>query len=164
MGGPRVREGIKLFNDAGIPTYTSPEKGVRAFMYLVSYSRNRDVLYETPREIPVEFPLDRGKLRAVFDTILSEGHDVLTESTSKALLEAYEIPVAKAYVARREDDAVELAQRIGFPVAMKVFLSGHHAQDGCRRRRTQSGQRRRSPGSFRADRDRGQGTSGPMPR
>ena len=115
------REGIKLFNEAGIPTYTSPEKGVRAFMYLVSYSRNRDVLYETPREIPVEFPLDRGKLRAVFDTILSEGHDVLTESTSKALLDAYEIPVAKAYVARRADDAVELARRIGFPVAMKVF-------------------------------------------
>ncbi len=121
MGGPRVREGIKLFNEAGIPTYASPEKGVRAFMYLVSYARNREVLYETPREIPVEFPLDRGKLRAVFDTILSEGHDVLTESTSKALLDAYEIPVAKAYVARRADDAVELARRIGFPVAMKVF-------------------------------------------
>lgn len=121
MGGPRVREGIRLFNEAGIPTYSSPEKGVRSFMYLVSYARNREVLYETPREIPVEFPLDRGKLRAVFDTILSEGHDVLTESTSKALLEAYEIPVAKAYVARRADDAVELAHRVGFPVALKVF-------------------------------------------
>ncbi len=57
MGGPRVREGIRLFNEAGIPTYSSPEKGVRSFMYLVSYSRNREVLYETPREIPVEFPL-----------------------------------------------------------------------------------------------------------
>ncbi len=65
--------------------------------------------------------MDRGKLRAVFDAILSEGHDVLTESTSKALLEAYEIPVAKAYVARRADDAVELAHRVGFPVALKVF-------------------------------------------
>ena len=36
MGGRKVREGIELFNDAGIPTYSSPEKGVRAFMHLVS--------------------------------------------------------------------------------------------------------------------------------
>ena len=73
MGGDDVAEGITLLNDAGVPTYSSPEKAVRAFMYLVSYSRNREVLYETPREVPLEFPLDRGKLRAVFDTILSEG-------------------------------------------------------------------------------------------
>ncbi|QDU98886.1 Succinyl-CoA ligase [ADP-forming] subunit alpha [Lignipirellula cremea] len=121
MGGGKVREGIELLNVAGIPTYSSPEKAVRAFMYLVSYAQNRQLLYETPRELPVEFPLDRGKLRAVFDTIISEGNDVLTESTSKALLEAYEIPVVKTYVARTASDAVELSHRTGFPVALKVF-------------------------------------------
>lgn len=123
MGGRRVRDGIQVFHDAGIPTYSSPENGVKAFMHLVSYGRNRETLYETPREIPLEFPLDRSKLRAVFDTILSEGHDVLTESTSKAMLEAYEIPVSKTYVARSIEDAVEYAIRIGFPVALKVFSS-----------------------------------------
>ena len=121
MGGAKVRAGVDLFNAAGIPTYSVPEPAVRAFMYLVTYARNRQLLYETPRELPVEFPLDRAKLRAVFDTILSEGHDVLTESTSKALLEAYEIPVAKTFVARTPDDAVALAHRVGFPVALKVF-------------------------------------------
>lgn len=121
MGGEKVQEGIRKFNKAGIPTYASPEQGVHAFLYLVSYARNRQLLYETPRELPVEFGLDRGKLRAVFDTILSEGHDVLTESTSKALLEAYEIPVAKAFVAHSADDAVQLAQRVGYPVALKIF-------------------------------------------
>ncbi len=121
MGGGKVRAGIDRFNDAGIPTYSSPEKAVRAFMHLVAYGRNRDTLYETPREVPLEFPLDRSKLRAVFDTILSEGHDVLTESTSKALLEAYEIPVSKTYVARSKRDAIEYADRVGYPVALKVF-------------------------------------------
>lgn len=120
MGGERVAEGIRKFNAAGIATYASPEQAVRAFMYLVTYARRREILYETPREIPVEFPLDRGKLRAVFDTILSEGHEILTESTSKSLLEAYEIPVAKPYVAWTVDDAVKLAIRLGFPVALKI--------------------------------------------
>lgn len=121
MGGATMRDGIELLNAAGIPTYSAPEQAVRAFMYLVSYARTREVLYETPRDIPVEFPLDRGKLRAVFNTILSEGHDTLSEGTSKALLEAYEIPVTKPYAARSADDAVLLARRIGYPVAMKVM-------------------------------------------
>jgi len=93
-------------------------------MYLVEYARTREVLYETPRDLPMEFKLDRGKLRAVFNTILSEGQDTLTESTSKALLEAYEIPVAKPYAARSVEDAVTFANRLGYPVAMKV-LSPH---------------------------------------
>jgi acetyltransferase len=121
MGGVLMRPGAELLKQAGIPNYFSPEQAVRAFMYLVSYARTREVLYETPRDFPVEFPLDRIKLRAVFDTILSEGRDVLTESTSKALLEAYEIPVAKPYVARSPEDAVEFARRIGYPVVIKVL-------------------------------------------
>ena len=121
MGGNRVQSGVARLNAAGIPTYHSPEKAVRAFMHLVAYARNRETLYETPREMPLEFPLDRSKLRAVFDTILSEGHDILSETTSKALLQAYEIPVSKAVVARTADDAVAYADGFGYPVALKVF-------------------------------------------
>ncbi|MFV2069265.1 MAG: GNAT family N-acetyltransferase, partial [Pirellulales bacterium] len=121
MGGPSVREGNHLFNQAQIPTYNTPEQAIRAFMYLVSYSRNREVLYETPRNIPMKFSLDRGKLRSVFDTILSSGRDLLSESMSKALLEAYEIPITKPFAAHSVDDAVRLANRVGYPVAMKLM-------------------------------------------
>jgi acetyltransferase len=121
MGGGKVQAGIKLFNDARIPTYSSPEKGVRAFIYIVAYSRNRETLNETPRQIPLEFPLDREKLRAVFNTILSEGRDILSETTSKALLEAYEIPVTPTYVARSKEDAIQYAIRVSYPVALKIF-------------------------------------------
>lgn len=121
MGGVSMEEGVAVLSGAGIPAYSTPEEAVRAFMYLVSYARTREVLYETPRDIPVGFKLDRNKLRAVFNTILTEGHDTLSESTSKALLEAYEIPVAKTYTARNADDAVQFARRIGYPVAMKIL-------------------------------------------
>ena len=121
MGGLAVQKGNGLFNQAEIPTYQMPEQAIRAFMYLVSYSRNREILYETPRNIPVEFPLDRGKLRPVFNTILSSGRDLLSESMAKALLEAYEIPITKPFAAHSIDDAVCLANRIGYPVAMKLM-------------------------------------------
>ena len=92
MGGRAVAEGMQMLNTAGIPTYTTPEKAVRAFMHLVSYARNLEILHETPRDIPLGFTLDRQRLRGVFDTILTEGGEILSENVSKAFLEAYEIP------------------------------------------------------------------------
>ncbi|MCO5295786.1 MAG: bifunctional acetate--CoA ligase family protein/GNAT family N-acetyltransferase [Fimbriimonadaceae bacterium] len=121
MGGNMMAGGIQLLNQAGVPTYTTPEQGVRAFMNLYSYGRNQEILHETPREIPMEFSLDRRRLRDLFDIILMEGQEILSETVSKALLEAYEIPVTKPMAARSEDEAAENARRIGFPVVLKVL-------------------------------------------
>ena len=120
MGGKMVAEGIQIMNDAGLPTYTTPEKAVRAFMHLVSYARNLEVLHETPLDIPLDFQLDRKRLRGVFDTILTEGTDILSENVSKAFLEAYEIPITKPQLARSAQEAVVLAKQIGYPVVMKI--------------------------------------------
>ncbi|MDA8745134.1 bifunctional acetate--CoA ligase family protein/GNAT family N-acetyltransferase [Rubripirellula amarantea] len=121
MGGAKVRDGIERLNEAGLATYSSPEKAVRAFMHLVTYARNREMLYETPREVPIEFSLNRAKLRTLFDTILSDSGDILTETASKDLLEAYEIPVTKTLIAHTAKDAVSCADRVGYPVVLKVF-------------------------------------------
>ncbi len=109
-----------MLNTAGIPTYNTPEKAVRAFMHLVSYARNLEILHETPKDIPLGFTLDRQRLRGVFDTILTEGGEILSENVSKAFLEAYEIPVTKPQAARSADEAVEVAHRLGYPVVLKV--------------------------------------------
>jgi len=120
MGGHTVSEGAQLLNDAGIPSYTTPEQAIRAFMHLVSYARNLGMLHETPRDIPVAFTLDRKRLRGVFDTILTEGSEILSENVSKAFLEAYEIPVTKPHLARSVEEAVNVARRLGYPVVLKI--------------------------------------------
>jgi len=120
MGGHTVAEGMQILSENNVPCYTTPEKAVRAFMHLVSYARNLTLLHETPRDIPVSFSFDRQRLRGVFESLLTEGAEILTESVSKAFLEAYGIPVTKPFLARTPDQAVELAKRIGFPVVMKI--------------------------------------------
>ena len=120
MGGRVVSEGIGVLSEAGIPTYTTPEKAVNAFMHLVSYARNLRILHETPRDIPLEFSFDRKRLRGVFDTILTEGTDILSENVSKAFLEAYEIPVTRPHLARTAQNAADVAREIGYPVVMKI--------------------------------------------
>ena len=121
MGGVRVRPGMELLSDVGIPVYRTPEKAVSAFMYLVQYARKREILYETPRSIPVQFHLDHAEMRSVFEKLRSEGSDTLSEVASKSLLEAYNVPTSKTWVARSSSDAVTLAERIGYPVVMKIF-------------------------------------------
>ncbi|NQU21247.1 MAG: bifunctional acetate--CoA ligase family protein/GNAT family N-acetyltransferase [Candidatus Nealsonbacteria bacterium] len=120
MGGRAVAGGMRLLSDAGIPTYNTPEKAVRAFMHLVSYSRNLTLLHETPEDIPVKFSLDRKRLRGLFDTILTEGNEILSENMSKAFLESYEIPVTKPLAARTADEAVTVARQFGYPVVLKI--------------------------------------------
>jgi acetyltransferase len=120
MGGNSVHEGIHVLNAANIPTYTTPEKAVRAFMHLVSYARKLSVLHETPREVPMAFQVERHGLRSVFANALSEGNDILSEQDSKAFLEAYGIPTTKPFLARTAAEAVEAGRRIGYPVVMKI--------------------------------------------
>lgn len=118
MGGQAVQSGIQVLNESNVPAYTAPEQAVRAFMYLVTYARNRESLYETPRDISVLFTQRRGRLGRL---MLQQTSDVLSERISKAVLRSYGIPATKSYLTRTADEAVERACQIGFPVVLKLF-------------------------------------------
>ncbi len=119
MGGKVVAEGIQVLNQAHVPTYGTAEQAVRAFMHLVSYARNLETLSETPRDIPVSFQLDSDKQQTLTQMLREEG-EVISETTSKLLLEAYGIPIIRPYPAATADEAVRLAQQVGYPVVLKV--------------------------------------------
>ena len=89
-------------------------------MDLVSYGRNLETLHETPRSIPVGFALDRQRAKELMTAVLAEGTGVLSETSSKALLDAYEIPFTKPLPALSADDAVVAAEQMGYPVVLKV--------------------------------------------
>ncbi len=121
MGDAAVQEATQLLNAAGIPTYTTPEHAVRAFARLVEYQRTREVLLETPREVPLKISLDRDKLRDKFLKIMARNEELLTEESSKELLAAYEIPVAMPQAASSADAAVVRARNLGYPVVLKIL-------------------------------------------
>ncbi len=121
LGGASMREGTNLLNEAGIPTYQTPEQAVRAFMTLVSYARNLEILYETPKDVSVDLPVDRKDLRARFAGVLTGTEGALSEALSKELLSAYGIPVTSPFAAATADEAVRAAEAAGFPVVVKIL-------------------------------------------
>lgn len=121
LGGRSMREGIQKLIDAGIAAFDTPEQAIRAFMVMVEYDRNLDILYETPKEFPVQFHHDREKARDDFRSTHFKSGNLLTEEISKALLETYGIPTTMPYPADSADQAVELAKKIGYPVVLKIY-------------------------------------------
>ncbi len=120
MGGKSMKEGISIFNDAGIAVYETPEHAIEAFMTLVNYSRNLEVLFETPKDVPVRFNYDRKKLRKEFNTRMKNKGKVLSEIDSKEFLETYGIKTNRAKLARTEREAITIATKLGYPLVMKI--------------------------------------------
>jgi acetyltransferase len=120
LGGQTMRESIPILIDSGIAAYKTPEDAIRAFMILVDYQRNLEALYETPKDIPLEFPMDRSELRARFVAEHFGSLNVLPENTSKLLIETYGIPTTTPYPAKTPMEAVKAATSIGYPVVLKI--------------------------------------------
>ena len=120
LGGEGVAAARRVFDEAGIPRYESPEDAVGAFLQLVNYRRNQELLMQTPRALPMQLA-DRERARGAVETVLAEGRRMLTEPEAKALLAAYGIPVVETHCAANADEAARLAAQIGFPVALKIL-------------------------------------------
>ncbi len=121
MGGKSMREGISVFNNAGIAAYETPEQAIDAFMTLVNYSRNLEVLFETPKDVPVRFNYDRQNLREEFNQTMKSKGKVLSEVDSKKFLESYGIKSSSPTTANNERDAIKIANKLGYPCVMKVL-------------------------------------------
>lgn len=121
LGGDGPAQARALFSKAGIPTYSTPEDAVRAFLQLVQYRRNQQLLMEVPPSRFPELPHDCKTASAVLHSALAAGRTMLSEVEAKAVLTAYGIPVVPTRTAATAADAVKAATELGFPVALKVY-------------------------------------------
>jgi acetyltransferase len=121
MGGATVAAGEMILNNAGIPAFAYPDEAARVFADMVRYSRNLQSLYETPVLAEDGAPIDAERARALLETVRAENRDLLTEPESKEILAAYGIPTVETRVANSPDEAVRLADAIGYPIVVKLF-------------------------------------------
>lgn len=75
---------------------------------------------EKPVGKEVRFDVDQDRARAIIAEAVAEGRDQLSTRESIDVLEAYGVRVCQAGFARTEDEAVAIADRIGYPIVMKM--------------------------------------------
>jgi len=121
LGDSAVAEARRIFEDAGIPCFATPEEAVRAFDMIDTFRRNQALLLEAPEASAAPAP-DLGAARAIVARALAAGAETLDEVDSKALLAAFGIPVAPG---RRTEPTPQAAQAaadaIGYPVVLKIL-------------------------------------------
>lgn len=104
MGGMSIGPAVDKMNHGGLPTFPTPERAVRAFVSLANYKQ---------REIGAS-------LASLPDSGRPEVSRLPTEVDAKHLLSDYHIDVVPTRLANSEEEAVELANEFGFPVALKI--------------------------------------------
>jgi len=122
MGGAEVAAGEEILNRAGIPTFAYPDTAAWVFGYMWRHSYNLRGLYETPAlpEDPHEPVPDRDRAGSIVGAAHRSGRTLLTEIEAKQLLGAYGIPTVETLLAVDEAEAVEAADKIGYPVVLKL--------------------------------------------
>ena len=111
-----LSDAVTYLEERGVPTFTFPEDAVQGFSGLTLYQRWRQRRKTRVRG----FAVDRAKARSILLRARRAGLTVLPEYRSRALLEAYGIRFPEHGRAHDADEAVGIAEEVGYPVVLKV--------------------------------------------
>ncbi|MFQ2457792.1 bifunctional acetate--CoA ligase family protein/GNAT family N-acetyltransferase [Aeromonas sp. 25-248] len=114
-----AQEGRRLFNDAGIPTYRTPESAVTAFMHMVEYRRNQKQLMETPASLQGD-RLDVERCQQLLGQALERQQRVLDTHLAHPILQAAGLSTLATWIVSDAIEAALTAEQIGYPVAVKL--------------------------------------------
>ncbi|MDH4183999.1 MAG: acetate--CoA ligase family protein [Nitrospinota bacterium] len=116
MGGKEVKPCYPELLRQGTPVFASPERAVRAIKAMAKYEAWR----RRPVRIVTHYPVNRRRAERVFARIARQGRAQAGEAASKEILRAYGFSIPEGALALSAGEAVEIASRAGFPVAMKI--------------------------------------------
>ena len=117
MGGNWVDDATKYLKDNGIPCFNFPEKGIKTLNALYKYSRHLKLPVLDP---PVFDDIDRDTVRKIFDAVKADGRNVLFPHEAMNVAEAYGLTAPASALAKTADEAIQAADKMGYPVVMKI--------------------------------------------
>ncbi|MGY3932515.1 acyl-CoA synthetase [Aeromonas encheleia] len=114
-----AQAGRRLFNEAGIPTYRTPESAVTAFMHMVEYRRNQKQLMETPASLQAG-QLDVERCQQLIQQALDRKQRVLDTHLVHPIMQAAGLSTLPTWIVSDAIEAALTAEQIGYPVAVKL--------------------------------------------
>lgn len=112
-------EARRLFSEAGLPTYRTPEGTITAFMHMVEYRRNQKQLRETPA-LPGNLTANSADVHRLLQQAIDEGAASLDTHEVQPILGSYGMQTLPTWIASDSAEAVHIAEQIGYPVALKL--------------------------------------------
>ncbi len=117
VGGENSEKAMKWLVENGIPAYNAPDLAVNTIAALREFALNKENIHNNNVETK---SYDKKRALEVIQKARDDGRNALTEIEAKQIFEAYQMPVTHSKVAKSEDEAVEFAEKIGYPIVMKI--------------------------------------------
>ncbi|MBN1765820.1 MAG: acetate--CoA ligase family protein [Sedimentisphaerales bacterium] len=116
MGGEDVMPGRDELVASNLPDYPSPERAVAALKAMYDYSAWR----HRPPRVVTRFPVNRRRVERIIARHLRSQTYNIGEVKAKEILRAYSFNVPPGSFAVDAEEAIDIAERVGYPVAMKI--------------------------------------------
>jgi acetate---CoA ligase (ADP-forming) len=116
MGGADVMPGRAELAASNLPDYPSPERAVGALRAMVDYR----MWLDRPPRVITRFPVNRRRVQRIIGRHIKSGQFQVGEAHAKSILRAYGFNVPPGQIAVDVEEAIEVADKIGYPVAMKI--------------------------------------------
>ncbi|GAB6180580.1 acetate--CoA ligase [Desulfotomaculum defluvii] len=118
MGGLALAEGVKMLSRAKIPNFTFPEPAIHSIAGMVNYTFRADK--QTDGEEITYSDIDSNQVKAIFYDVIRDRRSVLLGSEAAAVAMAYGISAVPVKLATTPEEAVAVAEAMGYPVVLKV--------------------------------------------
>jgi acetyltransferase len=119
VGGESIPEAMRILNTSGVPCYQDPNRAARALGGLHQYARIRTRPDLTPERI---VNVNNEEVKSILEQVWQrEGPGFLNSHTASEVAKAYGIEVPTSALAKTPSKAVDIANQMGYPVAMKLI-------------------------------------------
>jgi acetyltransferase len=116
MGGEDVMPARLELVASGLPDYPAPERAVAALRAMVDYANWR----RRPARAVTRFPVNRRRVERIIARHLRIALLQIGEAKAKEILRAYDFNVPQGRACSTAEGAAEVAEQVGYPVAMKI--------------------------------------------
>lgn len=121
MGRATAIEARNHCNAANVATFITPEEAIDAFMHMVNYRRNQEVMRQTPATYVEQNTQNHQNAKKIIADALAESRNYLKHSEACDLLDQYDIPVQNSYYADDIEGVVELSKQLKGSLAIKAL-------------------------------------------
>jgi acetyltransferase len=115
-GGEEISRARRTLSERGIPNFASPGRAVGALQAMIDYASWRI----RPPRVVSRLPINRRRVERILSRCQRSGRDRLPEIDAKEVLRSYDFHVPDGQLVTSAEEAVAVAERVGFPVAVKV--------------------------------------------
>ncbi len=118
MGLAEGMENRRIMSEGGIPYYLYSEPAIRTLKAMYDFKKSVDEA--SAKRATLQFAKDTDKIKSIFEGVRKNGRSNLLEEEGYEVLEAYGFPTPKSILCTTEQECMNAANRIGYPLVMKI--------------------------------------------